>query len=150
MSTTPVSGAPLESTRRLELMRRMLADPTLTTRGWVEGWFFREEGSALARFLKPPLVALGLADGTPPAPVKYGELRHADVMHWLSAGLFEKELADLDAAEKAELAGCVELLEASVGEPLPGHGDEVRTHAMPPAGCHSTCTRANRPTRLRA
>ena len=56
--------------------------------------------------------------GDPGAAIRYAQLRRADVNHWLASGLFERRLAELTPAERHELDGLVDTLEAAVGAPL--------------------------------
>ena len=60
-------------------------------------------GNALTALLGWARSLIGLPPSKPPPKVKYEQLRLADVMHWLSGGLFEKRLHELTSAERVEL-----------------------------------------------
>jgi hypothetical protein len=130
-----IAPGPLTPERRGECWRRILSDPTQHPRDFVEGWFYRaarstgpaggryashgSAWSALATYSSSLLPGReGGARATADLPVRYEELRRADVNHWLATGLFEKALHELSGSERRELDVLVGALEAAVGSPL--------------------------------
>ena len=116
---------PLTSERRQELWTKILRDPTQSAQQFCEGWFYIDAGPRRvirggARTALIGYVQDALGFGRVPASgrVQYSELRRADVLHWLAAGLFEKPLESMSVDERMELSELVTQLEEAAGEPL--------------------------------
>ena len=121
------SGA-LTTEWRSSVWSRIINDPTLNARNFCEQWFYSTSyghGNALTALLGWARSLIGLPPSKPPPKVKYEQLRLADVMHWLSGGLFEKRLHELTSAERVELRGLVSQLEKAAGAPLLDQGDDT-------------------------
>ena len=144
---------PLSTERRAEIWRRILSDQTISPRTFVSQWFFRVSpvdaaaqgtragdaacracghGGAPSALLGYAASLLGLRTGAGvvrglEAPIRYEDLRRADVNHWLAAGLFEKHLHELSREERTELNDLVDALERKCGSPLldPARAEEV-------------------------
>ena len=122
---------------RQEIWRRILRDPSQSSRDFVEGWMFRQADEVrdtplqmllgwLAARLTPAAAQTKPTEPQPPVAgralvepygVPYDELSRADVEYWLCRSLFGKlRCADLGADEAAELAGYCDELEAAVRE----------------------------------
>lgn len=128
----------VDQKRRREIWRRMMRDPSQSSRDWIEGWMFRKAdvvesspaelivqwaarraGLQAEKPIKPPASAPGERVLVEPYGVPWEELFIGDVYQWLCRTLYFKESRlDLTPAEDVELRELVDELEQACGARL--------------------------------
>ena len=100
-----VKAPRMQSAERLSLWRACLADPTIATESFITGWFRdARTGNSTVTAASPPL----------------SELKRDNVLDWLAWSLWGTNYDRMGAEDRAELSLVFSMLEARLGEDMPG------------------------------